>query len=67
VRDQAIQRQQVADLFCAERHGVYRSLIVVGLNRAKAEEATQEAFLRLYTELRNGLSIENPRAWVYSL
>jgi RNA polymerase sigma-70 factor (ECF subfamily) len=62
---QAIQRQQVADLYCAERDGVYRSLIGVGLNRAKAEETTQEAFLRLYAELRNGLSVENPRAWVY--
>ena len=61
----AVHRQQVADLYSAERDGVYRSLIVVGLNRAKAEESTQEAFLRLYAELRNGLAIENPRAWVY--
>jgi RNA polymerase sigma-70 factor (ECF subfamily) len=44
---------------------VYRSLIVVGLSRAKAEESSQEAFLRLYAELRDGLTIENPRAWVY--
>jgi RNA polymerase sigma-70 factor (ECF subfamily) len=63
--NRAFQRQQVADLYSAERDGVYRSLIVAGLNRAKAEESTQEAFLRLYAELRNGFTIENPRAWVY--
>jgi RNA polymerase sigma-70 factor, ECF subfamily len=60
-----LHRQQVADLYSAERDGVYRSLIVVGLSRAKAEESSQEAFLRLYAELRDGLTIENPRAWVY--
>ena len=60
-----IQRQQVTDLYAAERDGVFRSLIVVGLGRAKAEESTQEAFLRLYTALQNGLVIDSPRAWVY--
>jgi RNA polymerase sigma-70 factor (ECF subfamily) len=60
-----LQRQQVTDLYAAERDGVFRSLIVVGLSRAKAEESTQEAFLRLYTALRNGSVIDNPRAWVY--
>ena len=63
--DRAVHRQQVADLYSAERDGVYRSLIVVGLTRAKAEESTQEACLRLYAELRNGLTIENRGAWVY--
>jgi RNA polymerase sigma-70 factor (ECF subfamily) len=59
------QRQQVTELYGAERDGVFRSLIVVGLSRAKAEESAQEAFLRLYAALRNGSVIDNPRAWVY--
>jgi RNA polymerase sigma-70 factor, ECF subfamily len=61
----ALQRQQVTDLYAAERDGVFRSLIVVGLSRAKAEESTQEAFLRLYAALRNGSKIDAPRAWLY--
>jgi RNA polymerase sigma-70 factor (ECF subfamily) len=60
-----LHRQQVTDLYAAERDGVFRSLIVVGLSRANAEESTQEAFLRLYAALRNGSKIDTPRAWVY--
>jgi RNA polymerase sigma-70 factor (ECF subfamily) len=63
--NQSAARAFVADMYTAERDGVYRSLIVGGLNRAKAEESTQEAFLRLYKSLQNGSAIENPRAWVY--
>jgi RNA polymerase sigma-70 factor (ECF subfamily) len=63
--DRTSQRQQVTELYAAERNGVFRSLIIVGLSRAKAEESTQEAFLRFYTALRNGSVIESPRAWVY--
>jgi RNA polymerase sigma-70 factor, ECF subfamily len=61
----AAQRQLVADLYVSTRENVYRSLIAAGLNASKAEEATQEAFLRLYVALRDGGNIENPRAWVY--
>jgi RNA polymerase sigma-70 factor (ECF subfamily) len=61
----AFARQQVSDLYSAERDGVFRSLMILGLNRAKAEESTQEAFLRLYGALLNASQIENPRAWVY--
>ena len=61
----AFARQQVSDLYSAERDGVFRSLMILGLNRAKAEESTQEAFLRLYGAFLNGSQIENPRAWVY--
>lgn len=58
-------RQRVADLYVAVRDGVYRSLITAGLDAAKAQEATQEAFLRLYILFRDGGTVENPRAWVY--
>jgi len=55
----------VADLYVACREGVYRSLITVGLDPARAQETAQDAFLRLYVQLRDGAEIENPRAWVY--
>jgi RNA polymerase sigma-70 factor (ECF subfamily) len=58
-------RQRVADLYASLRDGVCRSLTATGLDVASAQEATQEAFLRLYTELRDGKTVDNPRAWVY--
>jgi DNA-directed RNA polymerase specialized sigma24 family protein len=59
------QRQEVAALYVSSREGVVRYLIASGLDPDKAEEATQEAFLRLYTAWRDGQRIEQPKAWVY--
>jgi len=60
-----VSQQEVAELYAAARGGVYRSLIMMGVDPARAQEATQEAFLRLYVELSDGGLVENPRAWVY--
>jgi RNA polymerase sigma-70 factor (ECF subfamily) len=59
------QRREVAALYVSAREGVVRFLIASGLDPDKAEEATQEAFLRLYSALRNGEEIPQPKAWVY--
>lgn len=61
----AVQRQHVADLYVSLRDGVFRSLITAGLDAARAQEVTQEAFLRLYVALRTGTAVENSRSWVY--
>ena len=58
-------RQLVADLYTAARDGVYHYLLACGLDAARSQEVTQEAFLRLYAVLREGGAIENPRGWVY--
>jgi|SRR5579871_5396723 len=58
-------RREVAELYAAARQGVVRYLIVVGLDPDTAEEATQEAFLRLYIALRDGIAIQQPKSWVY--
>jgi RNA polymerase sigma-70 factor (ECF subfamily) len=58
-------RQEVAALYMAAREGVVRYLVVIGMDAETAEEATQDAFLRLYSELRDGKAIEQPRIWVY--
>jgi RNA polymerase sigma-70 factor (ECF subfamily) len=59
------QQEQVAQLFEEAREDVYRYLLMLGVYPPQAQEATQEAFLRLYASVRKGETIENPRAWVF--
>jgi len=58
-------QDQVARLFEEARDDVYRYLLTLGLYPARAQEAVQEVFLRLYATLRKGEEIQNPRAWVF--
>ncbi len=59
------ERQLVADLYSEIRKGVYQYLLTLGLDADRAQEFTQEAFLRLFHKLREGSAIENPRGWIY--
>lgn len=36
-------------------------------NQGRAQELTQETFLRMYRALERGERLENPRAWLYSV
>jgi RNA polymerase sigma-70 factor (ECF subfamily) len=58
-------QDKVAELFEATRDDVYRYLLSLGLYPPQAQEAAQEVFLRLYTTMRKGVEIENPRAWIF--
>ena len=58
-------QDQVSRLFEEARDDVYRYLLTLGLHPPRAQEATQEVFLRLYTTLRKGEEIQNPRAWIF--
>jgi RNA polymerase sigma-70 factor, ECF subfamily len=58
-------QQQVSALYAGSREGVFRYLLALGLDAAKAQEIAQDAFVRLYTGLRDGASIEDPKSWVY--
>jgi RNA polymerase sigma-70 factor (ECF subfamily) len=58
-------QEQVSRLFEEARDDVYRYLLTLGLYPPRAQEAAQEVFLRLYTTLRKGEEIHNPRAWVF--
>src|SRR5579871_4401346 len=58
-------RDRVAQLFEECREDVYRYLLTLGLYPARAQEATQEVFLRLYTSLKKGEQIQNPRGWIF--
>jgi RNA polymerase sigma-70 factor (ECF subfamily) len=59
------ERREVAALYVTAREGVIRYLIASGLDADTAAESAQEAFLRLYTALRDGEEIPQSRAWVY--
>jgi RNA polymerase sigma-70 factor (ECF subfamily) len=58
-------QDRVARLFEESREDVYRYLMTLGLYPPRAQEAVQEVFLRLYTALRKGEDIRNPRGWVF--
>lgn len=58
-------QDKVAQLFLEARDDVYRYLLSLGLYPPQAQEAAQEVFLRLYSTLKKGEEIENPRAWIF--
>jgi RNA polymerase sigma-70 factor (ECF subfamily) len=57
--------QQVIRVYEESREDVYHYLLTLGLPPPQAQEAAQEAFLRLYVSLGRGDAIQNPRAWVF--
>ncbi len=58
-------QDQVARLFEETRDDVFRYLLNLGLYPPQAQEATQEVFLRLYTALKKGDDIQNPKGWIF--
>jgi RNA polymerase sigma-70 factor (ECF subfamily) len=58
-------QQEVTRAFEESREDVYRYLLTLGLPPSQAQDATQEAFLRLYLSLERGDMIKNIRAWVF--
>jgi RNA polymerase sigma-70 factor (ECF subfamily) len=56
---------RVSEIYLEARDDVYRYSLTFGLTPGEAQEAAQEVFLRLYTTMRSGTEIENPRAWVF--
>jgi RNA polymerase sigma-70 factor (ECF subfamily) len=55
----------VGRLYEESRNDVYRYLLTLGLGPARAQEAAQEVFLRLYAALRKGEAIQNHRGWIF--
>src|SRR5262249_49585607 len=58
-------RDEVERVYEAERANIFSYLVHFGLPAARAQELTQDAFLKLYLKLAEGTPIENPRAWLY--
>jgi RNA polymerase sigma-70 factor (ECF subfamily) len=64
-RARSALQTQVTQLFEECREDVYRYLLTLGLYPPQAQEAAQEVFLRLYTSLKKGEDIRNPRGWIF--
>jgi RNA polymerase sigma-70 factor, ECF subfamily len=58
-------QDRVAQLYEESRTDVYRYLLTLGLYPPRAQEAVQEVFLRLYTTLKGGETIENYKGWIF--
>jgi RNA polymerase sigma-70 factor (ECF subfamily) len=58
-------QDRVTELFEELREDVYRYLLTLGLRPARAQETVQEVFLRLYTSLKKGEEIQNPKGWIF--
>jgi RNA polymerase sigma-70 factor (ECF subfamily) len=58
-------QERVTGLFEESREDVYRYLLTLGLRPERAQETVQEVFLRLYTSLKKGDDIQNPRGWIF--
>jgi len=58
-------RDEVERIYEAERANIYSYLLHFGLPAERAQELTQDAFLKLYLKRMKGTTIENPRAWLY--
>jgi RNA polymerase sigma-70 factor, ECF subfamily len=56
---------RVAVLYEAHREKIYRFLVGQGLDPAKAQELTQDVFVRLFVALKKGGEIESEQAWLY--
>jgi RNA polymerase sigma-70 factor (ECF subfamily) len=60
-----IAGDEVEDLYLECRNDVYRYLVSFGLTPSQAQDATQEAFLRLHQARLRGEKPDQPRAWVF--
>ena len=58
---------RVAALYKDYRERIYRFLVGQGLDPGKAQELTQDVFVRLFVALKKGGEIESEQAWLYSV
>ena len=58
-------RREVERWFLELRDPVFRYLRSLGCRHSLAEEIAQETFLRLHRGLRDGLQVNDVRAWVF--
>lgn len=59
--------ERVAALYETHRDEICRFLMGQGLEPAKAQELTQDVFVKLFVALTKGNEIESEQAWLYSV
>ncbi len=57
--------ERVEQIYAAERQNIYAYLLHLGVSAPRAQEITQDAFVKLYLKMSRGESIDHPRAWLY--
>ncbi len=59
--------KRVAALYQAYRDQIYRFLVGQGLEPAKAQEAAQDVFVRLFVAITKGTEINSEQSWLYGV
>lgn len=57
--------ERVEEIYEAERENIYSYLLGLRVPPGRAQELTQDTFLKLYIKMSRDEPIENPRAWLY--
>ena len=60
-------RERVHDLFEQLHVPVFRYLLRKTRDSGRAEDITQETFLRLFRHLREDRQLDNPKAWIFTV
>jgi RNA polymerase sigma-70 factor (ECF subfamily) len=58
-------QDEVIEAYEQGRNDVYHYMLRLGLDPARAQEISQEVFLRLFLALQRGQEIRNKRAWLF--
>jgi RNA polymerase sigma-70 factor (ECF subfamily) len=56
---------EIEALYQENRRAICAYLVYLGVSSDQAQEFTQEAFVRLYQSMRQGVAIANARAWLF--
>ena len=59
--------ERVSALYELHRNEIFRFLVGQGLEAAKAQEAAQDVFVRLFVAITKGTEILTEQAWLYSV
>lgn len=59
--------QRIEQLFEQFREPIFRYLVVTFGNKTEAEDITQEAFIKLYHNFKEGKQIDNLKSWLYRI
>ena len=57
--------ERLEEIYVAERNHIYTYLLYCGVPPQRAQELTQDSFVKLYLRMSKGEAVENPRAWLY--
>jgi RNA polymerase sigma-70 factor (ECF subfamily) len=57
--------ERIDQLYNEARDDVYYYVLTLGLSPGQAQDVAQEVFLRLFSAMTAGQTIENPRGWIF--